>query len=293
MCFQTWENLNQVKTTRKFSLKVLLVKRSMQLLILLHSLESWNTIHYFFIKRAPVDSIWIFLLPGVSEDRSVPSDRQDHQYSDLGKTGGAEDDNVENTEDTLDEDNTSEVADASHPASSADENPSQPGGQVIDPQPSQSHTLPKDSTQKSIASSASTRRAVLACRRLEPSASAPPGGSPSPSSQSMTPRSQPPLPRTPSPSPCPRSPLSSLSPSSCHVSTSPLRPASPIRVQSHGLGSPGSPGSIAGTFAQCQNCPHPRDRPATARLVSYFYASKSAQCHVVNSNYLLFDLLLP
>ncbi|XP_076013181.1 transcription factor HIVEP3 [Genypterus blacodes] len=202
---------------------------------------------------------------GVSEECSVPSDKQDHQYSDLGKTGDAEDENVENKEEKLDEDNRSEVADPSYSASSADENPAQPGGQMTESQPSQSDVLTKDSAQKNIASSASTRRALFARRRLKPSASASPGGSPSPSGQSTTARSQPSPTRTPSPSPCPRSPLSSLTPSSCHVSTSPLRPASSIRVQSHVSGSPGSPGSISGTFAQCQNY-HPRERPATARL---------------------------
>lgn len=143
----------------------------------------------------------------------------------------------------------------------------------MEPEPSRSLTLnPKDSSQKS---SASTRRALFARRRLDASASS--EGSPSPSTPSLVPRREPSPPRSPSPKPRHSpAPPSSLSPSSCHVSTSPLRPASPVRglspviVQSHGAGTSGAPGSLTDASAQCQACLYPRDRPSTARLVSLF-----------------------
>ncbi|KAF7655867.1 hypothetical protein LDENG_00049250 [Lucifuga dentata] len=189
---------------------------------------------------------------GSCEDRSLPTDKEKDQYSDVVKSGEGEN-KIRNKE--LDQDNSSKEADTS--SSVPDETPSHPGGQAIEPPRSRSRTL---TVQKSLASSASTRRALFARRRLDPSASALLGGSQSPNNRSMTPRSQSSPPRTPSPHP--RSP-SSLSPSSCHVPTSPLRPnspvtgCSPIKVQSHGSESSGSPGSVAR---------RPRERPATARL---------------------------
>lgn len=152
----------------------------------------------------------------------------------------------------------------------------------MEPEPNQSVPLPpKDSTQKS---SASARRALFARRRFDASASASSGGSHSPSTQSLIPQRElsPPSPR-PRQSPAP---LCSLSPSSCHVSTSALRPVSPIRglspiiVQSHGSESSGPPGSLADNSAQCQACIHPRGRPSTARLVSHFsFCFKKTWCH--------------
>ncbi len=142
----------------------------------------------------------------------------------------------------------------------------------MEPEPTQSVPLPpKDSTQKS---SASARRALFARRRFDASASASSRGSLSPSTQSLIPQREP-SPPSPRPRPSP-GPPSSLSPSSCHVSTSALRPVSPIRglspiiVQSHGSESSGPPGSLADTSAQCQAFIHPRGRPSTARLVSHF-----------------------
>ncbi|XP_038581350.1 transcription factor HIVEP3 [Micropterus salmoides] len=195
---------------------------------------------------------------GVCEDKQI-----DHQYSDQGKRHD-EEVNAKEEDDRCDEDSRSEAPESSHAASSDSEKP-HPGGQPMEPEPSQSVPLPsKESTQKS---SASARRALFARRRLDASASASSGGSLSPSSRPLIPRRE--------PSPTPRqspAPPSSLSPSSCHVSTSALRPGSPVRglspavVQSHGTESSGPPGSLADTSAQSQACIYPRHLPATARL---------------------------
>ncbi|XP_042291088.1 transcription factor HIVEP3 [Thunnus maccoyii] len=201
---------------------------------------------------------------GVCEDHSVhPDEQKDDQYSNLGK-GGDEDDNIKDKD--CDEDNCSTAAESSHTASPDSKKP-HPGGQLMEPELSRSLTLnPKDFTKKS---SASTRRALFARRRLDASASS--GGSPSPSTASLIPQREPSPPRSPSPRPRHSpAPPSSLSPSSCHVSTSPVRPASPVRglspviVQSHGAGTSGPPGSLADTSVQ--RCLYPRDRPSTARL---------------------------
>ncbi|XP_040908945.1 transcription factor HIVEP2 [Toxotes jaculatrix] len=204
---------------------------------------------------------------GVCEDQSVLPDKQkDQQYSDLGKGGHDEDSNAKDKEGRC-EDSRSKLAESSHTAPSDSEEPHS-GGQPMEPEPSRSLTLtPKDSTQKS---SARTRRALFARRRLDASASVSSRGSHSPSTQSLTPRRE--LSPPPSASPRPRQspgPPSSLSPSGCHVSTSPLRPVSPLRglspviVQPHGSDSSGPLGSLADTSAQCL---HPWDRPSTARL---------------------------
>ncbi|XP_044027872.1 transcription factor HIVEP3 [Siniperca chuatsi] len=205
---------------------------------------------------------------GVCEEHSADPDKQrDHQYSDQGKSGHDEEDNAEDKDGRRDEDNRSKAAESSHTASS-DSEKLHPGGQPMEPEPSQSVPLPhKDSTQKS---SASARRALFARRRLDASASASSGGSRSPSTESLIPRREP---SPPPPRPCQSpAPPSSLSPSSCHVTTSALRPVSPvtglsgITVHSHGSESSGPPCSLADTSAQCQACIHPGDRPATARL---------------------------
>ncbi|TMS18414.1 Endothelin-2 [Larimichthys crocea] len=202
---------------------------------------------------------------GVSEEPSVhPDKRKNHQYSDLGTTGHDEADNAK----PKDEDSRS--SESSHTLSS-DSEKSHPGGQPMEPEPSQSARLPpKDSTQKS---SASARRALFARRRLDASTLASSGGSRSQSTPSLVPQRESSPPRSPPPRPRQSpAPPSSLSPSSCHVSSSPLRPVSPVRglspiiVQSHGSESPGPPGSLADTSAQCHACLHPRDRPSTARL---------------------------
>lgn len=144
----------------------------------------------------------------------------------------------------------------------------------MESKPSQSAPLhPKDSTQKS---SASARRALFARRRLDLSASATSRGSHSPSTPSLIPKREPSPPGSPSlqphQSPASLSSLSSLSPSSCHVSTSAPRPVSPVRglspiiAQSHGAESSGP----AGSSTQCHDCLRPRDRLSTARLVSHF-----------------------
>lgn len=145
----------------------------------------------------------------------------------------------------------------------------------MEPEPSPSAPRPpKDSAQKSLAS---TRRAVFARRRLDASASASSGGSPSLSTPSLIPQREPSPPRSPSSRPRQSpAPPSSLSLSSCHVSTSTLRPVSPFRglspiiVQSHGPESSGPPGFLADTSAQFHARLHTRDRPSTARLVSHF-----------------------
>ncbi|KAM9340298.1 transcription factor HIVEP3 [Symphorus nematophorus] len=191
-----------------------------------------------------------------------PDKQKDHRYSDQRKSGHDEDDVSKDKDGRRDEDNRSKP-ESSHTASS-DGDKSQPGGQPMEPEPSRSAQLPpKDSTQKS---SASARRALFARRRLDASVSVSSGGSPSAPSLIAQRELSPP----PSPSPRPRQ--SSLSPSSCHVSTSALRPVSPVRglspviVQSHGSESSEPPGSLADTSAQCHACLHPRDRLSTARL---------------------------
>lgn len=132
----------------------------------------------------------------------------------------------------------------------------------------------RDSTQKS---SASARRALFARRRLDASTLASSGGPHSPSSQILTPQIELSPSRNPSPRPCQSpAPPSSLSLSSCHVSTASQRPISPVRglspiiVQSQGSHSYGFLGSLADTSAHCQAHIHPRDQASTARLVSDF-----------------------
>ncbi len=128
---------------------------------------------------------------------------------------------------------------------------------------------PKDSNQKS---SASARRALFARRRLDASASTSSTGSHSPSTPLLVPQRELSPPHSPSLRPLmSHAPPSSLSPSSCHISTSVLRPVSPVRslspiiTQSYGSESSGPPGSSI----QFHNCLRPRDRPSTARLVSH------------------------
>ena len=205
---------------------------------------------------------------GVREEPSTNPDRQKDQcYSDQRRCGPDEDDNVKD-KDGRDKDNRSKAAESSHTASSDSE-------KSMEPEPSRSAPVPpKDSTLKS---SASSRRALFARRRLDASASASSGGSHSPTAPSMIPQRESSPPRSPSPRPRQSpAPPSSPSPSSCHVSTSVLRPTSPVRgdspiiVQSHVSESSGPPGSLADTSAQCHACLHPRERPSTARLVSHF-----------------------
>ncbi|KAE8282340.1 Transcription factor HIVEP3 [Larimichthys crocea] len=178
---------------------------------------------------------------GVSEEPSVhPDKRKNHQYSDLGTTGHDEADNAKPKEGRCNEDSRS--SESSHTLSS-DSEKSHPGGQPMEPEPSQS--------------------GPAATQGFHPEEL---GQREEGTRESSPPRSPPPRPRQ---SPAPPS---SLSPSSCHVSSSPLRPVSPVRglspiiVQSHGSESPGPPGSLADTSAQCHACLHPRDRPSTARL---------------------------
>ncbi|XP_059205132.1 transcription factor HIVEP3 [Centropristis striata] len=187
------------------------------------------------------------------EGVSLNTDKQKHrQYSDLGKCG--HDADARDKDGGRDEDKRCKVAENSHSSSSDSEKPPTGG---MEPAPSQSAPLPPKTsfTQKS---SASTRRALFARRRFDESASV---------SQALMPQREPSPPRSPSPRPH-QSP-SSPSPSSCHVTTSTLRPMSPVRglspviVHSHGSESSGPPGSLADTYAQCL---HPRDLPSTARL---------------------------
>nr|XP_046274055.1 LOW QUALITY PROTEIN: transcription factor HIVEP3 [Scatophagus argus] len=207
---------------------------------------------------------------GVCEEPSVHPDKvKDHQYSDQGKTGHDNDDNVKDKDCGQDKDNRSKVSESFHTTSFGSEK-SQPGGQLMEPEPSQSASLPpKDSTQKK---SASARRALFARRRLDASASASSGGPPSPNTPSLITQKE----TSPSCSPSPRPPQSSappstLSPSGCHVSTSTLRTVSPVRglspiiLQSRRSESFRPPGSLEDTCAQCHTCLHPRDRPSTAR----------------------------
>ncbi|XP_023268946.1 transcription factor HIVEP3-like [Seriola lalandi dorsalis] len=203
---------------------------------------------------------------GVCEDQSVHPDKQ-CQSSDLGG-GGHDGDDGAKDKDGRCEDSWSKVAESS--LSSDSEKPCS-GSSPMEPEPSRPLALdPKDSTQKT---SARTRRALFARRRLDASASVSSRGSHSPTARSLTPRREPSPPCSPSPGPQrPPAPPPSLSPSSCHVSTSPLRPVSPVRglspiiVQPHGSESSGPPGSLADSSAQCQTCLHPRDRASAARL---------------------------
>ncbi|XP_070703024.1 transcription factor HIVEP3 [Pempheris klunzingeri] len=208
---------------------------------------------------------------GACEQPSVhPDTHKDHRFSDRVKSDDDEQDRAKDEDGRRDEDNRSKAADSSHAAPSDSER-RHPGGQPMEPEPSQpAPPPPKDSSQRS---SASARRALFARRRLDASASASSGGSQSPSAPSLIPQREPSSPRSLSPRPrLSPAPPSSLSPSSCHVSTSALRPVSPVRgpspviVQSHGLQSFGPPSSLADTSAQCHACLHPRDRPSTARL---------------------------
>lgn len=210
--------------------------------------------------------IWwiVFLALGVCQNRS--DGRKDNQ-DDLGKRGD-KDGSIRDK--GRDEDNRSTAAESSHNASPDSDKP-HPEGQQMEPEAKRPLALkPADSTQKS---SASARRALFARRRLDASASSRSSTS-SPNAPSLIPPREPSPPRSPSPMPPRRTPAappsSLLSASSCHVSTSPLRPASPVRglspviVQSHGAGTSGPPGSLADTSA----CLYPRDRPSTARMVS-------------------------
>ncbi|XP_069567602.1 transcription factor HIVEP3 [Brachyistius frenatus] len=192
---------------------------------------------------------------GVCEDQPVhPDPRKDPERSDLGTGGDHEEDVVKDKSVRYDEGDGA-----------------RPGGQLVKPECSSSLPLPpKDSTQSS---SASTRRALFARRRLDASASGSSRGSRSPSTQSSTPPREPSPPRSPSlrprRSPTPPSPLS---PPSCHVSTTPQRQISPVRglsprtAQSQGSDPAGPPGALADATAQCQTCLHPRDQLSAARL---------------------------
>uniref|UniRef100_A0A3Q3J4E7 C2H2-type domain-containing protein n=1 Tax=Monopterus albus TaxID=43700 RepID=A0A3Q3J4E7_MONAL len=208
---------------------------------------------------------------GDCEDQSVhPVKPKGHQYSELGKGPDEEDSHTNNKDGRCDESTRPKVAESSHAASSGSEKPHL-GEQLMAPEPSQSLLLTsKDSTQKS---SASTRRALFARRRLDASTLVSFRESHSHSPQSQTPRREPSPPRSLSPRP-PQSPAPSscFSPSTCHVSTSPLRPGSPVRglspiiVQPQESGSSRPPGCLADTSAQCQTCLHPAELPSTARL---------------------------
>ncbi|XP_029920418.1 transcription factor HIVEP3 [Myripristis murdjan] len=206
---------------------------------------------------------------GACEDSSAhPDEQKARKHSDLGGSGHADDSNDKNKK--HDGGQKSKSSHSPGTASSHHEKPADPGGQIREPEPSQSLTLtPKDPTQKCVAGSASARRALFARRHLQPSTSAPSRGPSSPSSQSPRRESSPP--RSPSPRPH-QPPPSSLSPSGCHVSLSPLRPISPVRglspvtLQSHGSGSLGPSSSYTATSAQNQICLLPRGRAATARL---------------------------
>ncbi|XP_028317734.1 transcription factor HIVEP2-like [Gouania willdenowi] len=134
-------------------------------------------------------------------------------------------------------------------------------GHLGNPQGEHSHK-PKDSTTRM---SASARRTMFARRHYDASTLLPSRGSRSPCAESMAPRRETSPPASPSPSHSP-APTSSISPSGCHVSSEPQRPASPVMVQSLGLGSSGPRGSLADVPAECQTCFHLRDRPTTARL---------------------------
>lgn len=180
------------------------------------------------------------------------------------KGGAHEDENTKDKDDGRDEDSRSTAAENSHTDGEK--------VQLGNPKSSSSLPLsPKDSTPKS---SASARRALFARRRFDTPTLAPAGGPNSSSTQTVTARIEPPPPRSPSPRPH-QSPPSSLSPSSCHVSTAPQRPISPVRglspiiVQSLGSLSSGLPGSLADTSAHCQARLQPRDQASTARLVSH------------------------
>ncbi|KAM4725040.1 transcription factor HIVEP3 [Anableps anableps] len=128
---------------------------------------------------------------------------------------------------------------------------------------SASNPLPsQDATRKS---SASTRRALFARRRLNASSGAPhspPTQSPDSGRALSPPRSPSPGPRpSPGPSPPP------LSLSSCPVSSVLNTAASPARGQSPGSHSAGLRGPPAGRAAPCQTCSPPDDlRPAAELL---------------------------
>lgn len=199
-----------------------------------------------------------------------PSDHPDQQKgyrcSDAGKGGDHEDENLKDKDVGHDEDSRSTVTESSH----ADSEKVHPALQLREPECSSSLPLtPKDSTQKS---SASAKRALFARRRFDASTLTPSGGPHSPSTQTVTPRIELSPPRSPSPRPHQSPAPPSLSPSSCHVSTAPQRPISPVRglspiiVQSQGSQSSGLPGSLADTSAHCQVRLQPRDQASTARL---------------------------
>ncbi|XP_075931453.1 transcription factor HIVEP3 [Anarhichas minor] len=202
---------------------------------------------------------------GVCEERPLhPDEQKDPRYSDRGKSRHDEDDNARDKDGRKDGDDRSQVAESSHTASSDGEK-SHPGGLPMEPEPSRSVPLsPEGSTQKS---PAGARRAMFARRRFDASTSASSGGgSHSPSAQpTEMPQREPSPPRSSSPRPPRQSPAPPSSPSSpsCHVSTSALRPVSPVRGLSPTIvQSSGPPGS----FAPSQACLHLRDRPSNARL---------------------------
>ncbi|KAM4549578.1 transcription factor HIVEP3 isoform 1-T2 [Fundulus diaphanus] len=120
----------------------------------------------------------------------------------------------------------------------------------------------KDGTKKS---SASTRRALFARRRLNASASASSGASHSPCSQSPSSGREPSPPGSPSPRPHQSSaPPPSLSPSTRPVSPLLNKAASPVRGQTEGPDPAGLPGSPAAQSQTCSQLQHPR--PAAVLL---------------------------
>ncbi|KAM9307148.1 transcription factor HIVEP3 [Pholidichthys leucotaenia] len=197
----------------------------------------------------------VFKATGVCEAQSLHPDKEKNsQCSELQKGGGREEDITKDKGGGHDEDSGSRVAVSTHSDSE------------------KAHTIasaPKEMTQRG---SASARRALFARRRLNAEASVSSRSPHSPTSQPVAPQRD----HSPPHSPSPRlqqslSPHLSLSPS-CHASTAPQRPVSPVRglspviVQSQVSDSSGPPGSLAGSFTQCQNRLHAREQPSGARL---------------------------
>lgn len=229
-----------------------------------------------------------FSVLGVDEDRSVHPEKQKGQQScDVGGGGRDGDDSAKGKDGRCD-DSWSKVAESSQ---SSDSEKAGSGGQPMEPEPGQPLIFnPTDSAQKN---SARTRRALFARRRLDASASVPSTGAHSPTAQPLTPRREPSPPHSPSPRPPqPHAPPPTLSPNSCHISASPLRPVSPVRglspviTQPHGSESSGPPGSLADSSAQYQPHQHPRDRPATGRLVSPLSHCSNTTVLIDNNNFL-------
>ncbi|XP_067364739.1 transcription factor HIVEP3 isoform X2 [Channa argus] len=195
----------------------------------------------------------------VCKDPAVhPVKDKEHQYSDPGKSGDDADINTKDKDSSCDESHRSKVIENPHATYSDTEKP-QPRGHLMKPESSRSFPPTcKDSSQKS---STSAKSALFSRRHLSAS-SVFARDHHSPTAQSLTPQREPSPPHSlslrPQQSP---GPPSSLSPSSCHVSVSPLGPDSPIR----GLSS-GPPGSLADTSDQCQSCLHPRVPLSTSRL---------------------------